>query len=207
MITHVNVQNAFHDIFSGFCSAAYMLRKGIGNGTTATGDIAVCSHHVDFMLVVPSSDNRVLGSRNTLARHPAISDQNHRHSNDIKALNVDTQDSRFPCTSLISEFPAHFESSILIRTRPAGYLRLSNNMKFSATILMAIVCASVPATFALPGYYPQVVNLEEGARHGYYPQVVTFGEQYCLPGCWPAPPLPNLCPLKLHLAECSTCCS
>ncbi|KAF8335522.1 hypothetical protein F5887DRAFT_611857 [Amanita rubescens] len=94
-------------------------------------------------------------------------------------------------------------------------------MKFSATILMAIVCASVPA-FAVPGYYPQVVNmgddahvghypqvvgLGEGARSSHYPQVVTLGEEYCLPGCWPAPPLPNVCPLKLILGECSKCCT
>ncbi|KAF8335521.1 hypothetical protein F5887DRAFT_921148 [Amanita rubescens] len=122
---HDRVQNVFHDIFSGFCSAAYMLGNDIGSG------------------------------------------QGH------SPLNVDSQDSRFLCTSVIS------------------YLLLSNNMKFSATVLMAIVCASVPA-FAVPGYYPQVV---------------TLGEEYCLPGCWPAPPLPNVCPLKLILGECSKCCT
>ncbi|KAF8322872.1 hypothetical protein F5887DRAFT_1166114 [Amanita rubescens] len=79
-------------------------------------------------------------------------------------------------------------------------------MKFSATILTAIVCASAPA-FALPGYYPQVVNPGEGARLSHYPQVMTLGEEYCLPGCWPAPPLPNVCPLRLVIGECSKCCT
>src|SRR6266576_3798483 len=81
MITHVDVQN---DIFSRFCSVAYILRKGIGNGAAAVRDIAVCSHYVDFMLVVPSSDNRLLGSRNMFPRHPAINDQDNKHSNGIK---------------------------------------------------------------------------------------------------------------------------
>ncbi|KAF8340035.1 hypothetical protein F5887DRAFT_919572 [Amanita rubescens] len=123
--------------FSGFCSAAYMLRKGIDNGAAAASDIQT-----------PGS------------------------------------------SALLSSATYNFP----------------NNMKFSATILMAVVCASAPA-FALPGYYPQVVNPGEGARFSHYPQVVTLGEEYCLPGCWPAPPLPNVCPLRLVIGECSKCCT